>query len=61
MGYCCRHAPRASFSPTPLDGGRSPFVRGLAVFPHTDECDFCGEHPDFPAYLASLKTPAEAG
>jgi hypothetical protein len=25
------------------------------VFPSTRAVDFCGEHPDFPAYIASLK------
>lgn len=28
-----------------------------AVFPEVLESDFCGEHPDFPAWLAS-RTPA---
>jgi hypothetical protein len=27
------------------------------VWVDTHECDGCGEHPDFPAYIASLKTP----
>lgn len=27
----------------------------FGVWPPTYEFEFCGEHPDFPAYIASLK------
>lgn len=32
-----------------------------AVWPHPDASDWCGEHPDFPAYLASLRPGVVAG
>lgn len=29
------------------------------VWPDTKHCDWCGEHPDFPAYIRSLKSPQD--
>jgi len=31
-----------------------------SAWPRTHEDDWCGEHPDFPEYLASLKKPSGA-
>lgn len=30
------------------------------IWPVVDHLDWCGEHPDFPAYIASLKLQKEA-
>jgi hypothetical protein len=45
-GQCRRRAP----APQVSDQDFAPF------WPKTDFEDWCGEHPDFPAYIASLKT-----
>jgi len=40
---------------------RNSLVSSSAVWPQTWSHEWCGEHPDFPAYLVSLKkAPQEA-
>lgn len=46
-GYCHRHAPASMTK-------REPF-KAESVWPQVYRDDFCGEHPDFPAYLAELR------
>jgi len=46
-GECRRHAPRS------LNEVDNRDDHAVIHLPH-----WCGEHPDFPAYLASLKQPA---
>lgn len=54
-GDCRKQAPRAY-----LDSEFSPSEQGNnAYWPVTTEIDWCGEHPDFPAYLEGLKKTAE--
>ena len=45
-GTCRRHPP--SIPEDPQDPG-------CVSWPRTNHSDFCGEHPDFPAYLAEKK------
>jgi hypothetical protein len=47
-GTCNRYAPM------PIRSGDDPLVWSTTI-----DDDFCGEHPSFPAYIASLK-PAES-
>lgn len=50
LGNCKRNAPKPVEWPEGLDGG------GYGTcWPETTDDDWCGEHPDFPDYLASLK------
>lgn len=54
----------------PIDGQCRRFPRHAAPdddrhfavhdWPATTDYDWCGEHPDFPAYLAALKAQGEA-
>jgi hypothetical protein len=55
-GWCFRHAPKPLTHPDESGDNPWPFVSANAFFPQTESDDFCGEHPDFPAYIASLKT-----
>ncbi len=41
-GMCCRFP-------------RTCFANGTEKSPYTDKMDWCGEHPDFPAWLADLR------
>lgn len=55
-GSCHRYPPKAF--------GRIVFEEGeyeLAGYqPYVSDRDWCGEHPDFPAYIASLRAAANA-
>jgi len=63
QGYCCRHAPHSRVTygeEIPIRWPESDDEFGrcepeVVFFPILNYCDFCGEHPDFPAYIASLK------
>jgi hypothetical protein len=49
VGECRRRPPTAS-RPSKLAGGKA-----MATWRRTFEDDWCGEHPDFPAYLLMRK------
>ncbi len=49
-GFCQRNPPQVTTTET------GPFY---SRWPEVTEDDFCGEHPQFPAYLASL-SPCES-
>ena len=50
-GYCMRHAPRPVVTPD----HEAAFGRHhMPIYPVMCSGDYCGEHPDFPAYIASL-------
>ena len=51
MGECRIHYPEIP------SGSPSYLVEGLGYWPETSRKAGCGDHPDFPAYLASLKKP----
>jgi hypothetical protein len=63
-GYCHRRAPQPSpieimkYSPKDGDDCHWGSYSQAVVFPQTDWDDWCGDHPDFPAYLKSLKEGA---
>lgn len=48
-GYCNRMSPRPEI--------RSDADDIFLAWPPVTEDDWCGQHPDFPAYIASLKPP----
>ena len=48
-GLCKRHAPSPTVTATSEDL--------WTAWPITDEIHWCGEHPDFPAYIESLREP----
>lgn len=64
---CRRHAPGGSSDffesyegEAAADDGNVPrewTAYNLARFSTTEWSEWCGEHPDFPAYIASLKEP----
>jgi hypothetical protein len=58
-GECKRHSPRP-VSITYQQGAIEPDFHNCALscWPITMDDDWCGDHPDFPAYLASLRTAA---
>ena len=43
-GWCHRYPPAYKLSET------------VYLQPQTDEKDWCGEHPDFPAYIAATRS-----
>jgi hypothetical protein len=49
LGRCKRHAPRPEL-------GTEDWT---TFFPETPPSEWCGEHPDFPAYITSLKKPGD--
>jgi hypothetical protein len=51
-GWCMRYPPRLVVQPDVPD-------RLSEVWPVVEPTNWCGEHPDFPAYLAS-RAPAPA-
>lgn len=55
-GFCRRYAPRPSQEG--LQRPYNPAIKGdrREVFPATTKIqEWCGEHPDFPAYIAALR------
>lgn len=52
-GYCHRSSPIA----IPLDDDHEDSV--FVLWPKTLKIEWCGEHPQFPTYLASLSEPAK--
>ena len=52
--HCIRHAPKPWLNPE--DEGH---IERQAAWPIVQDFDSCGEHPDFPTYVASLKGPVE--
>lgn len=50
-GWCHRHAPRPVIIDEEWD--KEP------EWPWVPDHEWCGEHPDFPAYLASLRSPSQ--
>lgn len=55
IGLCHRTPPRYTGSHTSSDSSKSA-TPDAWDFPWTTESDWCGEHPDFPAYIAALKS-----
>jgi len=53
-GICRKSCPKTA--KPQYEGDYSAFP----VWPITLDTEWCGEHPDFPAYLASLKKPPES-
>jgi hypothetical protein len=51
-GQCQRHPPR--FISCEYEGAEDE-PANTGYWPLVTETGFCGEHPDFPAYLASLR------
>jgi hypothetical protein len=51
-GLCCRNAPRS------LSSFHDAVDDPVAQWPMTMEWEFCGEHPDFPAYIAATRSGA---
>jgi hypothetical protein len=51
-GSCRVGRPQLPLTEAAIDHGGDPF---FAMWPNTDSNEWCGEHPDFPAYIAGLK------
>ena len=51
FGWCMRHAPRPILVTAEEFGNKQL----IPLNPIVTAGDYCGEHPDFPAYIASLK------
>ena len=57
-GDCRRNPPQfAACDRQYRDMRETAWDEWCGTWPGCDSNDFCGEHPDFPAYIASLKKP----
>jgi hypothetical protein len=54
-GICRRHAPTPAKRSTEQDKSEQDKSERFPVWPRTVEDEWCGEHPDFPAWIASAK------
>ncbi len=63
VGFCCRYPPVLDCQPDDVDrGGKACFDDQAYKQPFTRGSTWCGEHPDFPEWLAATRrAPAKEG